>query len=114
MPIVDRSETSFTQVCAACGAPRTVPNESVVVRTRDNYAALELPPCACGAIEVLLPSLGDAEHPRPGSDGHLHQLAVDELAARVLLQAPTTRQADAIHRWLAPDAKLSVPVIKIA
>jgi hypothetical protein len=111
MPILDRTESSFTQVCAACGASRTVPNTSVIVRKRDDYAVLELPPCACGAIEVLLPSIDEAEHSRPGSDGHLHQLAVDELSTRVRGHSPTNRQAEAIARWLPEDAKLTLPII---
>ena len=112
MPIVERTERSFTQVCALCGATRVVENASVAVRTRGDYSVLELPPCACGAVELLLPTSDEAEHPRPGSDGHLHQLAVDELAARVCDRAPTTKQADAITRWLPPDAKLTIPTTK--
>jgi len=112
MPIVERTERSFTQVCAACGATRVVENESVIVRTRDDYSVLELPPCPCGAVEMLLPTSDDVEHPRPGSDGHLHQLAVDELAARVCERAPTTKQAGAIARWLPPGARLATPMTK--
>jgi hypothetical protein len=109
MPISERAESTITQVCAVCGAARTVANESVVVRRRDGYAALELPPCGCGAVEVLLPSVDEAEHPRPGSQGHLHQLAVDELAVRVAGLAPTREHVEALATWLPPDAKLDAP-----
>ncbi len=106
MPITNRTETSFEQVCAACGAHRTVANADVVVRTRGDYSTLELPPCVCGAVEVLLPRPSDEEHVLPGSGAHLHQLAVDELASRVCKRHLGPKATDELARWLPPGAAL--------
>ena len=105
MPILQRTDKSFEQECAACGAHRTVANGDVAVRTRDGYSVLELPPCPCGAVEVLLPSLDDAEHPRPGGEGHLHQLAVDELATRVCNAKLGPKRSAELTLWLPAEAK---------
>ena len=106
MPITSRTETSLEQTCAACEADRTVAIADIVARTRGDYSSLELPPCACGAVELLLPRVGDDEHPLQGSAAHLHQLVVDEVASRVCKRGLGKKVTDELARWLPPGISL--------
>ena len=106
MPITSRTETSVEQTCAACGAHRTVAIADIVARTRGDYSSLEMPPCSCGAVEVLLPRPGDDEHPLQGGAAHLHQLVVDEVASRVCKRRLSKKLADELARWLPPGISL--------
>jgi len=106
MPITSRTETSIEQTCAACGAHRTIAITDIVARTRGDYSSLELPPCVCGAVEVLLPRAGDDEHPLQGSAAHLHQLVVDEVASRVCKRQLTHKLLDELARWLPPGISI--------
>jgi len=109
MPILSTTDTTVELRCAACGRERHVPIDQLKPHTREGSTVIELPPCACGAVEVLLPSSGKLEHPSPGSAGHIHQLRVNELGARVTNTPLDEHTLGELQRWLRSGSATETP-----
>jgi len=86
MPITQLDKDKFTQVCAACGAERSLSlSDAKPEDTDEGDHLLRLPACSnCGSIELLVPQQTDPDtHPNPGGFTHLHRLLIDELDEHV-------------------------------
>ena len=86
MPITQLDKDKFSQVCAACGAERSLSLSDAAPEDSDaGDHLLRLPACSkCRSIELLVPQQTDPDtHPNPGGFTHLHRLLIDELDEQV-------------------------------
>jgi hypothetical protein len=75
MPLIKISSTHVTQRCANCNSIHSIAVASLTLGHELNRHAIHLPPCVCGAQEILVPQL-DA----PESNERSHRKAVNALA----------------------------------